>query len=66
MIELSIYDEYKYDKKCYLNKDEISSIESYTYHSFRPVIGKVTMKNGTNFLVWETPDTIYSRIENDK
>lgn len=66
MIELSIYDEYNYNKKCFLNINEISSIEPYTYHSFRPTISKVSMKNGTNFVVWELPETIHEKIKNDK
>ena len=46
-----------------VNTDEISSMRSYVFHSFRPPIGtQINCRNGEHLLVSESIDKIMSMI----
>lgn len=46
-----------------VNVDEISSVEAYHWHSFRPPSGsRLSMRNGDKFLVSDSPEAVQRLI----
>ena len=64
LVKFSHYKEFNesYSGDCFINIDEISSIEPYIYHSFRNPISKIILKNGTHKLVWENTEEVSRKI----
>lgn len=61
--EFSEYgDDGEYGRKCYVNPDEVMAVKEYRYHSYRPAIGQIILRNSVVVKVWETVEEIRSRL----
>ena len=49
-------------RACYVNPDDVMAVTEYQYHSFRPAIGRIILRNGVSVTVWETGDEIRRRL----
>ena len=61
MIRLTPYRQYSDapdNEITYIDPAEIAALESYTYHSFRRAICKITLQSGKEIIVWESVDTV--------
>lgn len=62
LIEFSEYCE-DVGRKCYVNPAEVEVVHEWKYHSFRPPISEIMLKDGRSVRVWETVDTVLRRLK---